>query len=272
VAKLIGKIGRYLPSTIKQVIIRGDAEFLGGDTIAMCRKCGYDFIFGNNSFAPKFEEKKWYSKGEFDYNDTIHESRKWKQSYRFVVMRMVKEEENEAKQLDLFTDVRYKYRVFATSLLWPSHAVIRKYNKRADAENLIGESQKEGICAIPSKRFLSNHVFFQIVMLTYNIWRLLKIEASYRHGIEQSNENQQEKVQTKVDFHLEDHTIRIARLKVLFVPAKITKHQRVEKVTYSSHDERSAGLCDLLAYLDQRREVGIMWFDNVPLNKYRIVT
>jgi hypothetical protein len=42
-----------------------------------------------------------------------------------------------------------------------------------------------------------------------------------------------------------DHTIRIARLKMLFVTAKIR---------YSMHEQRAADLIDFLNYLDRRRK------------------
>ncbi|MBU4200582.1 MAG: hypothetical protein KKG09_03150, partial [Verrucomicrobia bacterium] len=45
--------------------------------------------------------------------------------------------------------------------------VIEDYDQRADAENLIGEAQREGVLAIPSKRFQAHHAFFQLVMLAY---------------------------------------------------------------------------------------------------------
>ena len=51
-----------------------------------------------------------------------------------------------------------------------------------------------------------------------------------------------------------DHTIRIARLKMLFVAAKILFHGRRDEVRYSIHEQRAAGLMDFLAYLDRRRK------------------
>lgn len=273
IAKLIASIGKYLPSTVKHVIIRGDAEFIGAQTVAMCRKCGYDFIFGNKRCAPNFEDKNWYKNGAYDYNESTYEPTGWDQPCRFVVMRILKEDgkkDNTVEQLGLFDEKKYKYRVFATSLSWKVHTVIRKYDKRADVENLIGESQREGILAIPSKRFLSNLAFFQIVMLAYNIWRWMKIMSGYRQEPEESNGADAQVTCAEVNYEIVDNTIRIARLKMLFVPAKITYSARYDKVTYSSHDERTAGLLDFLEYLDRRREVEVDWQDNVPLNKYRI--
>ena len=51
-----------------------------------------------------------------------------------------------------------------------------------------------------------------------------------------------------------DHTLRIARLKMLFVAAKILSHGNRDEVRYSIHEQRSAGLIDFLDYLDRRRK------------------
>ena len=51
-----------------------------------------------------------------------------------------------------------------------------------------------------------------------------------------------------------DHTIRIARLKMLFVAAKIRFHGNRDEVCYSVHEQRAAGLRDFLDYLDVRRK------------------
>lgn len=273
ISRLIASIGKYLPETVKHVIIRGDAEFIGAQTVAMCRKCGYDYIFSNRGCKPNFEDKNWYKNGSYDYNEATYEPTGWDQPSRFVVMRILKAEDNEVEQLSLFDNKKYKHRVFATSLSWEPHTVVRKYDKRADVENLIGESQREGINAIPSKRFLSNLAFFQIVMLSYNIWRWMKIMSGYRsQEPEKVNTTNAKENYTDVNFEIVDNTIRIARLKMLFVPAKITYSSRYDKVSYSSHDERSAELLDFLEYLDHRRELKVDWLDNVPLNKYRIAS
>jgi hypothetical protein len=51
-----------------------------------------------------------------------------------------------------------------------------------------------------------------------------------------------------------DHTIRIARLKMLFVAAKMLFHGNRDEVHYSINEQRSSGLIDFLAYLDRRRK------------------
>ncbi len=272
VAKLIGSIGRYLPTSVKQVLIRGDAEFIGAKTVEACQRHGYNFIFANKRCTPDFEETNWYTKKDYAYNEVQHHPLGWQQPCRFVAMRMdrTREEDNAgAEQLSLFGSDRYKYRVFATNLKWLPHVVIKKYDKRADVENLVGEAQREGIPAIPSKRFLSNHAFFQIVMLAYNIWRWMKIMAACeRRGNHDAQDCVLDGAQ-EINVEVMDQTIRIARLKMLFLPAKITTSGRRVKVSYSSHDARSEGVCDFLSYLDRRRKVPVQWIDNVPLGSWR---
>jgi hypothetical protein len=50
-----------------------------------------------------------------------------------------------------------------------------------------------------------------------------------------------------------DHTLRIARLKMLYVAAKIQYHGRQDVVKYSIHDDRTENILGFLKYLDRRR-------------------
>jgi hypothetical protein len=53
-------------------------------------------------------------------------------------MRILKEQKGE-RQLPLFENDAYVYRVFVTNLSAKPHKVIERYDKRADVENWIGE-------------------------------------------------------------------------------------------------------------------------------------
>jgi hypothetical protein len=140
-------------------------------------------------------------------------------------------------QLELLEDNRYKYRIFVTSLKGRPHAVIEEYDKRADCENLIGEAKREGLEAIPSAKFASNYAYFQLVMLAYNIWRSFKMIAEHS----QPGTAEQEKQPECSLKGIMDNTIRIARLKLLFLAAKIRSHSGTSTVKYSQHDGRDAG-------------------------------
>jgi hypothetical protein len=77
-----------------------------------------------------------------------------------VAQRIPKEREaapSEPVQFELFEDDRYKYRIFVTSLTKKPYQVIEEYDGRAGAETLIGEAKREGLAAIPGKKFQSNY-------------------------------------------------------------------------------------------------------------------
>ena len=48
------------------------------------------------------------------------------------------------------------------------------------------------------------------------------------------------------------NTIRIARLKLLFIAAKVVKDQNRDKVKYSIHDARTPAMMHFLKFLDNR--------------------
>jgi hypothetical protein len=128
-------------------------------------------------------------------------------------------------QQELFEEDQYTYRIFCTNLNEKAHQVIDIYDKRADAENLIGEAKQEGLDAIPSSKFKNNYAFFQIAMLAYNLWRYFKIMANLCG------------VKVKMFAGISDNKIRIARLKLLMVGAKIVKsgnreHREIFKSRY----------------------------------------
>ena len=184
-AAFIAKIKGYLPECVQQILIRADAEFQSWESIDECIKGGFNFIIANKRCDPPFESQLWYRPQKsqpYEYNSCIYQPTGWLQPVRFVAMRMPKVKKvikEQFVQCELFEDDRYTYRVFCTDLHDKAHKVIAEYDKRADVENLVGESKREGLDAIPSSRFKNNYAYFQIVMLAYNIWRYLKMIADH---------------------------------------------------------------------------------------------
>lgn len=269
IATLIRAFKKYLPACVKTVILRGDGEFISWESVEAAISEGYLFIFGNKGCVPPFESSKWYKVRKRDkvaYNECIYKPMGWKRACRFVVMRIPKEEttKGEYTQIELFEDTQYKYRIFVTNLNKKAHKVIAEYDKRADCENLIGEAKQEGLSAIPSSKFANNYAYFQIVMLSYNIWRSFKMLAGY--GLtEKKTQTQTEDDQPKSKSpskEIVDNTIRIARLKLLFIASKIAKSNNTTKVNYSVHDSRTASLFKFYEYLDKMRNQVRPWLDS----------
>lgn len=268
-ATLIRTFKKYLPGCVKTVILRGDGEFISWESVEAAISEGYLFIFGNKRCNPPFDPSEWYKVRKHDkieYNQCIHRPIGWKQACRFVVMRIPKEEPSKGKysQIELFEDTRYKYRIFVTNLNKKAHKVIAEYDKRADCENLIGEAKQEGLSAIPSSKFANNYAYFQIVMLAYNIWRSFKMLAG--HGLIEEKAQipiKDNRPKTKSPSQeIVDNTIRIARLKLLFIASKIAKSNNTTKVNYSVHDSRIASLFKFYEYLDKMRNKVRPWLDS----------
>jgi hypothetical protein len=89
-------------------------------------------------------------------------------------------------------------------------------------------------------------------MLAYNIWRYLKIMA---------NESQTDATNSIPDGlkGIMDNTIRIARLKLLYLAVKVVTNSNVDKVKYSIHDTRTPGMLHFLKFLDKARQKARPW-------------
>jgi hypothetical protein len=250
-ADFIYRIKDYLPRCVQQVLLRADGEFQSWESVQAAMQCGFDFIIANKRCDPPFERDAWHrpwKRKEFEFNSCVYQPIGWKAPCRFVVMRILKAPlaQNQQVQCSLFEDDNFKYRIFCTNLSGPAHKVIGEYDKRADVENLVGEAKREGLEAIPSAKFKNNYAFFQLVMLSYNIWRYMKLFAARS----QEKKNKKEKASLKV---VASNTIRIARLKMLFIAAKVVRDQNRDKVKYSIHEARTPAMIRFLEFLDKAR-------------------
>jgi hypothetical protein len=256
-AAFIADIPNHLPGCVQEVLLRADGEFLSWDSVQAAIQAGFDFIIANRGCTPVFDAGNWYrpfKRKKIEYNSCIYQPGDWGQPCRFVAMRIAKEKKRPSKQPQqcmLFEDDQYTYRIFCTNLAGTAHRIIGEYDKRADVENLVGEAKREGLDMIPSAKFRSNYAFFQIVMLAYNIWRYMKMLAH------QSVSGAAIKGTAIKD--IVANTVRIARLKLLFIAAKVVKDGNRDKVKYSVHDARTPEILSLLRGLDKRRSQSKPW-------------
>ncbi len=253
-AAFIVQIKAHLPGCVRQVLLRADGEFCSWQSVQAALGAGFRFIIANKVCHPPFDPTSWYrpyKNKEVAFNSCVYQPLGWGMPCRFVAMRIAKgtkpTSSDQPVQCVLFEDDSYTYRIFCTNLRGRAHAVVGLYDKRADVENLVGEAKREGLSAIPSAKFKSNYAFFQIVMLAYNIWRYMKLMAA-------SDKAEQHKASKMAGLKtLASNTIRIARLKLLFIAAKVVKDQNRDKVKYSIHDARTPAMLGFLQLLDAAR-------------------
>jgi hypothetical protein len=266
IAKFIKEIKKQLPGCVEKVLLRGDGEFFSRHSVDACIEAGFDFIIANKRSNPSFDPKTWYQpkkRKPFEYNSCMYQPTGWKVPCRFVAMRIPKElkaKPGEPVQYKLFEDDRYTYRIFCTSLTVKPYKVIAKYDKRADVENLVGEAKREGLDAIPSSKFKNNYAYFQIVMLAYNIWRYYKMMAEISN---QDNTPDSSNLSHDALRGLTNNHIRIARLKLLLIAAKVVYHSK-DTVKYSTHDTRTPALMSFLKFLDKARSKPRPWVGESP--------
>ena len=263
VAKFVKSIKSQLPGCVQSVLFRADGEFFSWQAVSACIKNSFDYIIANKVANPPFDPKTWYKPRKskpFEFNSCIYQPQGWERPCRFVAMRIPKELKTppgEPVQYEMFEDGQYTYRIFCTNLTGKAHKIIAEYDKRADVENLVGESKREGLDAIPSAKFVNNYAYFQIVMLAYNIWRYFKMlaEISNRQNPSQTNPE-------SIALHgLTDNHIRIGRLRLLLIAAKVVSHSGNDKVKYSIHDARTPGLMYFLNHLDKARSKIRPWLE-----------
>jgi hypothetical protein len=164
----------------------------------------------------------------------------WKQEFRFVALRYDETErpaeEELVEQYQLFANGPVKYRVFVTNFeSEPIDFVTWFYRGRASAENLIKESNNDaGLAAHPSARFDTNSIHFQLAMVAYNLncWLLLM------------QRGEEETVET-----LKHTTMATARLRFLFVAAKIWSHAGRVGVSYSDQYQEQGVMNRLMSRL-----------------------
>jgi len=243
--KFIRSFSSLIPGCVKKVIIRADGEFFSWDAVSACRERGYHYIIAMRRCSPVFEDSSWYSvrkDSEIQYNECIYQPHGWEVACRFVSMRIRKSVKEQKGQESLFEEENYTYRTFVTDITRAVHKVIDEYDDRAGAEPLIGEAKREGLAAIPSKHFQSNMVYFQIVMLAYNLWRYLKRYAEpEEHPAPVVN------------------TVHVSRLKLLFIAAKIVTHSNRVWVKYSRHVRLRSMLDTLYNRIDLLRKNQSIW-------------
>ena len=99
----------------------------------------------------------------------------WKKSRRFVISGVLKEEKYRA-QLSFLEGEEYDYFFFVTNTELSSEEVVNFYQNRGNCENNIKEAKYDmAVGQLLLKSFWANEAVFQLMMLTYNLFLLFKI-------------------------------------------------------------------------------------------------
>jgi hypothetical protein len=220
-----------LPGSVKRRYARADSGFYCREAVETYEEYDCTFVISAKKTTRLVEELKaarWTGSPRTDADGQCefrYQPEGWNKAYRFVALRYQKEakpkQASEPEQYQLFDTPEYSYRVFVTNMDGPIDVVTGFYRGRARAENLIKEANNDaGLAAHPSKIWAANCVHFQLAMLAYNLncWLVLF--------------HREENVKA---MELQHTTLATARLRFLFLAAKIVRHAGTVMVRYSDH-------------------------------------
>jgi hypothetical protein len=224
-----------LPPGVKRIYGRADSGFYCREAVEAYEELDARFVICVRKTSRLIEElcqAEWKPSPKTDADaecEFSYQPDGWGKPYRFVALRYEKPPEeleaDEIEQYQLFETRQYKYRVFVTDMRDPIYFVVWFYGQRGGAENLIKEANNDaGLAAHPSSRFDVNGNHFQLAMLAYNLncWLMLF--------------NREPQADATA---LQHTTLATARLRFLFVAAKIWRHAGRTGVSYSDHyDEK----------------------------------
>jgi len=231
IGRHLKRVFEALPAEVETILARADSGFYCGDAVTAYAGRGVQFIISARKTARLVEELKaaaWKpsprtdADGQCEFN---YQPEGWGKACRFIALRYKKKAKpataDEPEQYQLFDTPEYTYRVFVTNMKRAVDLLVWFYDQRAGAENLIKEANNDaGLAAYPSGRWLMNCNHFQLTMLAYNLncWLML------------FNREEQARAET-----LQHTTLATARLRFLFLAAKIWRHAGRVGVSYSDH-------------------------------------
>lgn len=239
IARHIHEVVCSLPRRIKTLFARADSGFFCWEAVKAYEEvhCWFIIVARKTSrLVEQLNAAEWKPSPGTDADaqcEFLYQPKDWGKAYRFIALRYEKKGKEKGKkekkdreepvQYQLFDTSCYLYRVFVTNMDAQIDKLVWFYSQRGSAENLIKEANNDaGLAGHPFHRFASNQIHFQLTMLAYNLncWLMLF--------------NREEKENIEMMRHT---TLATARLRFLFVAAKIWRHAGRTGVSYSDHYE-----------------------------------
>jgi hypothetical protein len=225
IARHLESVFAAVPRGVQKIYARADAGFYCWEAVQAYEQGKASFIIvarKTSRLLEALQKADWRPSPQTDADaqcEFHYQPDGWGKTYRFIALRYAKKDEAPQAQYQLFQTAEYTYRVFVTDLPDAIELLVWHYHQRAGAENLIKEANNDaGLAAHPSRQWAANCVHFQLAMLAYNLncWLLLF--------------QREEKAQVE---ELQHTTLAVARLRFLFLAAKIWRHAGRVGISYS---------------------------------------
>jgi len=191
--EIIKEIVAHVKTDDLVILFRMDSGYFDDDSIETIESAGCQYLIKGKEYptlafqvsAPSIS----FIKGDEGWETTelVTKLDTWTKDRRFVVSRVLKPEK-ERTQLSFLESDEFEYFYFVTNTELPSEKVVIAYEKRGNAENYIKEAKYDmAVGHLLLQSFWANEAIFQLMMLTYNLFLLFKMdfakEAEYRQQI-----------------------------------------------------------------------------------------
>lgn len=229
-AEMIKEIVAHIKTDDLEILFRMDSGYFDDDIISTIESAGCQYLIKGKEY-PTLSSQVTAPTISFTQGDEGRETTElvtklntWDKDRRFVVSRVLKPEKERA-QLSLLEGDEYEYFYFVTNTELASEKVVIAYEKRGNAENYIKEAKYDmAVGRLLLKSFWANEAIFQLMMLSYNLFLLFKLDFL---GI--SEFRQQIKTFRLKYVFLAGKIIRTARYVVMKLPGKYPFRDVYEK-------------------------------------------
>ena len=211
-AEMIKEIVAQIKTDDLEILFRMDSGYFDDEIIEIIESADCQYLIKGKEYPTLASQvtapTTSFMKGEEGRETTelFTKLDTWDKDRRFVVSRVMKPEKDRA-QLSFLEGDEFKYFYFVTNTELPSEKVVIAYEKRGNAENYIKEAKYDmAVGRLLLKSFWANEAIFQLMMLTYNLFLLFKMD--FTNGTEYRQQ------------------IKTFRLKYIFLAGKIIRTGR----------------------------------------------
>lgn len=210
-AELIKEIVAQIKTSDLEILFRMDSGYFDDEIISTIEAAGCQYLIKGKAYRTLASQIMLPStafarrKEGRETTELFTKLDTWENERRFIVSRVLKSNQN-TEQMS-FLDEEYQYFYFVTNTDLSTEEIVITYEKRGNAENYIKEAKYDmAVGRLLLHSFWDNEAIFQLMMLTYNLFLLFKIDFVSEHEYRQQ--------------------IKTFRLKYIFLAGKIIRNAR----------------------------------------------
>jgi hypothetical protein len=211
-AEMIKEIVAHIKTDDLEILFRMDSGYFDDNIIKTIESASCSYLIKGKEYPTLVSQVTTptvlFTKGDEGRETTelVAKLDTWDRDRRFVVSRVLKPEKDR-KQLSLLEGDEFEYFYFVTNSELLSEKVAIAYEKRGNAENYIKEAKYDmAVGHLLLRSSWANEAIFQLMMLTYNLFLLFKMD--FTNGTEYRQQ------------------IKTFRLKYIFLAGKIIRVAR----------------------------------------------